>query len=116
MEAIKRWPSMASIGLGVIALAAAAGADVAGTKVVPPTKGGGLYFSEHNWAMETSDGAPVAVSVNAGAYIKAAFSGSARASFALEATKPSSPQSEALSTHYMNVVYSIDNKPWVEVP
>jgi hypothetical protein len=106
---------MASIGLSVIALAA--GAGVAGAKVVPPTKRGGLYFSEHNWAMETSsDGAPKAVSVNAGAYIKAAFSGSARASFALEATEPSSPESEAPSTHYMNVVYSIDNKPWVEVP
>eukprot|EP01043_Picozoa_sp_COSAG02_P033787 COSAG02_NODE_2324_length_9133_cov_38.463361_11_plen_67_part_00 len=66
--------------------------------------------------METLAGAPVAISVNAGAYIKAVFSGSTRASFALEATKPLLSQSESTSTHYMNVIYSIDNKPWVEVP
>jgi hypothetical protein len=66
--------------------------------------------------METVAGAPVAISVNAGAYIKAVFSGSTRASFALVATKPSPNHGEASSTHYMNVVYSIDNKPWAEVP
>ena len=87
------------------------------TMLVPPTKGGGLYFSEHNWAMDASGAAPIATSVNSGAYIKAAFAGSARASFALQATKPTVVGgAAAASTHYMNVVFSIDNKPWVEVP
>jgi hypothetical protein len=101
-------------------------ATVGTMMVVPPTKGGGLYFSEHNWAMESTGGAaPVAVSVNSGAYVKAVFRGSTHASFVLQPTKPSSSsgganeeeeEEEAASTHYMNVVYSIDNKPWVEVP
>ena len=98
------------------ALAVSAATTGGANFMVPPTKDGGLYFSEHNWAMESIAGAPVAVSVNAGAYVKAAFSGSTRASFALEATKPSPSQGETPSTHYINVVYSIDNKPWVEVP
>jgi hypothetical protein len=96
----------------------------ASTKLVPPTSSGGLYFSEHNWALMPRSGSsiseagaePVAISVNSGAYIKAAFSGSARASILLAATKPASQAGEASSTHYMNVVYSVDNKPWVEVP
>lgn len=102
------------LGAALLAGSAAAAATAGATTLVPPTKGGGLYFSEHNWAMDASGAAPVAVSVNSGAYIKAAFSGSARASFTLQATKPAN--AAAASTHYMNVVYSIDNKPWMEVP
>jgi hypothetical protein len=105
-------PILLSTALVLVAGSAAA---TGSTMLVPSTMNGGLYFSEHNWAMETSGAGPVAVSVNSGAYIKAMFSGSVRASFALEATKPST-EAEATSTHYMNVVYSIDNKPWVEVP
>ena len=62
------------------ALLAGSAAAAATTRLVPPTKDGGLYFSEHNWAMMTD----TAVSVNSGAYIKAVFTGSARASFALQ--------------------------------
>lgn len=67
--------------------------------LVSPTDSS-LFFSKHNWAMQPdpATGATVAVSVNSGAYIKAVFSGSTRASFALEPTKPG-----ATATHYMNV-------------
>lgn len=32
----------------------------------------------------------------------------------LQPTKPTT-DAAAASTHYMNVIYSLDNKPWVEV-
>ena len=51
------------------------------------------------------------VSVNSGAYLKTVFTGSTSASIALTPTKPG-----ATGVHYMNVVFSIDNRELVEVP
>jgi hypothetical protein len=77
-----------------------------------PASDPNLFFSQHNWAHQpTNNGkGTVAVSVNSGAYVKAVFTGSTTASFSLEASKPGA------TTHYMNVVFSIDNHELVEVP
>ena len=94
----------------LLLVGSAAAGEMAATILVPP---GELYFSEHNWALQSSKDStdPVAVSVNSGAYIKTMFTGSTRASFSLEATKPG-----PTAVHYMNVVFSIDNMPPVHVP
>ena len=108
-------PSVLSLAATLGAAAAASGGvNHQDTQVLVPPTDKSLFFSEHNWAMQpgAASGSTVAVSVNAGAYIKAVFSGSSHASFALEATRPGPTG----GVHYMNVVFSIDNRDLIEVP
>lgn len=90
-----------------LVLAAAVTLVVAADTTIPATSPG-IYFSEKNWHM-ADDGS--AVSVNPGSYFKTVVTGSTSLDVELTATKPGTS-----STHYMNVVYSLDNHVLVEVP
>ena len=79
------------------------------TALVVPPAAPEMFFSPANWARN----ATTAISVNAGSYLKISYtnmSANAPPVLLLQPTDPSQ------GTHYMNILYSIDDWEWVELP